>query len=242
MRLPGMMGPSFVEPRRHDSLPASGLDQIPLQVLARRYAYAIPPSSVARRLDSSFIEQPTPLNLPPRMIHPSASDTMLARNFVDPLDRPTLPPSFQPPRMGGNAKWDAFPRQSPPSSRSSFSLGSDSSFYHNSNEPTPSPLPLLPAFLQEVVGDASESSSSSVHESPSPPSPASQSSAYGGVYPGDPRVNDLAGAGMTVRRRDRSSPAGPPPISNNIQRSSSHSSIWSLGYPGDRKEDGIRHV
>ena len=252
MRLSAMAQPQpqpFMEPRRHDSLPSSNVEQLPLHVLARRYGYAVPPPSGLRQPNSNHVEQlPPPFNLPPRMIHPSASDGMLSQNFMEPLEKHASNNAFQPFRGGGGAMaFDGFPqrmRQSPPSSRSSFSIGSNGSFYHN--EPTPSPLPLLPAFLQEVVGETSESSSSSVHESPSPPSPASQSSAFGNMYAGDPRVNDLGG-GAAMRRaaaERRSSPTanGQPTISTNIHRTASHSSIWSLGYPGDRKEDGIRHV
>ena len=231
-----------------DGLPLSRLDPVSIQVLAQRYGYAIPPPSRFHPFNPSHPhEQPLPLNLPPRMTQPSVSNGLMSRGYLDPLHKP--PPFVQPIRGDGVLQFEGPPRalkSSPPSSRSSFSHGSNGSSYKNSNELTPSPLPLLPAFLQEVVGETSESSSSSVHESPSPPSPSSASSTYGNVYAAaELRMNELVGGGGEggLRRRERSSPAsGAPPISNNIHRTASHPSIWPFGYPGDRKEEGMRPI
>lgn len=127
---------------------------------------------------------------------------------------------------------------SPTSSRSSVSLGhgsvESSSYSQNislkipGDEATPSPLPLLPAFLQEVVGDASETSSSrsSIHGSPSPPSSTSTSSSpFGNVrYPG-------GGSGNTKRDQSgRNVSASQFQQYSSLNRNASQSSIWSLGF------------
>jgi hypothetical protein len=248
--LPSNVGPelssqqqAYTEaPRRGDTMPLSKMDSMSMQLLAQKYGYAVPPTSGLGSSNSmgSFGQPAHPLNLPPRMTQPSAPGDMMSRGCMD-LNRNAL--GSQSIRADGTYHFDGLPqrlRSSPPSSRSSFSIGSSSSFYKSTHEPTPSPLPLLPAFLQEVVGETSESSSSSVHESPSPPSPSSTSSAFENTYSGDSRLGELVDA--RLRRGERSSPAsGPPQISNNIHRTASHSSIWSFGYPGDRKE-GIRPV
>jgi hypothetical protein len=260
----------------------------PLQVLASKYGYAIPPPSVNgmhssmpqhHSLVTSVHPQISPNhplnggfnpNLLLRLAHGSGSgaygDIGTGSCYLDMLNYDAQP--FIPMQNGatavhhGDGEVDVFNgygrqptsgihtgRTSPPSSRSSLSLGhcsaGSSSYPHSggqkssADEPTPSPLPLLPAFLQEVVGDASESSSSrsSLHESPSPPSTAStSSSAYvNSRYPG-------GGGRDLVTQSDRNTSVSQfqqHPNNNGVNRNASQSSIWSLGFDyGDIEDYG----
>lgn len=108
-------------------------------------------------------------------------------------------------------------RPSPPSARSSISAGSSASLSLPDDHATPSPLPLLPSFLQEVVGasdaESQSQSSSSLRGSPSPPSSTSASVSSSSfhrmsfsrssdvVYQPSPKAAAVAGHGETAGLR-----------------------------------------
>jgi hypothetical protein len=91
--------------------------------------------------------------------------------------------------------------------------------------------------LQEVIGDASESSSSrsSLHESPSPPSTAStSSSAYINTRYQSGGGHDLV---TQSERNTSASQFQQHPNNNGVNRNASQSSIWSLGFDYGDTED-----
>jgi hypothetical protein len=194
-------------------------------------------------------------NLPPRLAQPMNISNMATLPSQRDLDAiPNRIPSFNP--FGEIAPTDTLrstagsDRRSPSSSRSSFSTDS---LPANQSAPelsklaediTPSPLPLLPAFLQEVVGETSGSSASSLRGSSSSPSSASTSSMFGGgFFPVDVQnkahnemkvgdsFSDRFGSEIISRRDPIGKDSPTSAISSNLlHRRPSQSSIWSLGF------------
>ena len=181
---------------------------------------------------------PHTMNLPPRLVGsmdplmprfsnastsslPSMSSSLTpAPSYVTDAHAQSNAQNLQHPHLRLRTEFEVAPgsgRPSPPSTRSSISAGSSSSLsLAGGDHTTPSPLPLLPSFLHEVVGAASDAesqsqSSSSLRGSPSPPSsasvsvssfhmmPSSRSSEV--VYQPSPRTAALAGHGDIARVR-----------------------------------------
>ncbi|KAG8853293.1 hypothetical protein FRB91_005184 [Serendipita sp. 411] len=214
--------------------------------------YPAPPSDISGW--NNGIHHPLPLNYANRFGQSEASLHRHSPHSPGRLDSNNLNLYAAPFTPNRSAFFEATPGSGRPSfasSRSSSSLAVPTSSFgdaplKNSEEDTPSALPLLPAFLQDVVNDASESShsSSSIRESPSPPSSASstfakltftQKNANSHVYDADlePFTYPLT-SGKGSRRS--------PPVTSGAHGLAPHpsggresqSSIWSLGYPGDR--------
>ncbi|KAG8817652.1 hypothetical protein FRC17_011131, partial [Serendipita sp. 399] len=209
------------------------------------------PDNLSRGSD---LHQPLPINFANRFGQAEAALHRYSPRSPSGVDSNNLnlhAPPFAPNRSGFFEATPGSGRPSFASSRSSSSLAvpplsTGDGSVKNSEEDTPSPLPLLPAFLQEVVNDTSESShsSSSIRESPSPPSSASstfpnfgymQRNGSGYVHEVDlePFSHGLT-SGKGLRRT--------PPVTSGANGvapyplgRASQSSIWSLGFPGDKQ-------